>query len=92
MIVNWPSTVETDLFAVIAAHLHLYFMAINAFRASADHVQQAPWWRLTIDRRGGATQDGNTLEIPGFNFRHRVGALGQGQAVKKLRGLEATYF
>ena len=49
-IINRAGAVEADLLALVAADLHLHFVAGGIFRASADHVEQTASRGLAVDR------------------------------------------
>ncbi|MNV45682.1 hypothetical protein D3C71_1374880 [compost metagenome] len=90
-VIEFAGAVEVDLLAVVAADFGTHFVAGNGIGATADHVEHATRRGLAIYRRGWTAQQGDALQIPGFNFRVGVGSLWQRQAIEKLSRFEATY-
>ncbi|MND95971.1 hypothetical protein D3C80_882410 [compost metagenome] len=91
LIVDLAGAGEVDLAMVVAAVLQLDFIARLFAGAAADHVQQAAGRGLAVEGRRRATQQGDTVQVPGFDLGGGIHAFGQGQAIEELGRFKATY-
>ncbi len=69
LVVDRAGAVEADLLVVVVADLGLQFMAGDALRAQADHVEHAAGRGLAVDRGGRAAEQGEALQVPGLQLR-----------------------
>ena len=91
LVVERAGAVEADLLVVVVADLGLHLVTGDVLRTQADHVEHAAGRGLAVDRGGRAAQQGDTLQVPGFQLRVVVDADRHRQAVEELGRLEAAH-